>query len=332
MATAMGSLRRLLMAPSLRDVSFAGRGFPVTETAATRQLESVPQAVVTGFEWGIESKDRWEIERRLSLVDPEVQGFAYEGATMASVIRDAMPGRGGRTRELLQGAGRRHIFLNYIGIGFAMAKLPRPLWRKVVPEDLDGEEFYPPMSWLAVDGYGFDRAYFDPARWVEGQRQETPYAWDGHPEYFRRAVDQGIGRALWFIHGAHVGQVSSAVRRFASGRAPDLWAGVGLAATFAGCSTADELGVLRAEAGELHGHVAQGAVFAAKARHFSAAVPEHTRTALHALAGISVEAAAALADAAAPVPGAAGGVPAYELWRRAVREQLPAHTRQAFLE
>ncbi|MFF9322197.1 DUF1702 family protein [Streptomyces sp. NPDC014735] len=327
MATATGSLRRLLMAPSLRDVSFAGRGFPVAETAATRQLETIPQTVVTGFEWGIESKDLWETERRLSLVDPEVQGFAYEGATMASVIRDSLPGRGGRTRELLQGAGRRHIFLNYIGIGFAMAKLPRPLWKKVMPDDLDGEEFYPPMSWLAVDGYGFDRAYFDPARWVDDQRPDTPYAWEGRPDYFRRAVDQGIGRALWFIHGAHVGQVSAAVRRFASEREPDLWAGVGLAATFAGCSTTDELTALRAEAGELSGHVAQGSVFAAKARHFSATVPEHTRTALHALAGITVEAAAALADDAAPAPGAAGDVPTYELWRRAVREQLVAHTR-----
>ncbi|WP_175420751.1 DUF1702 family protein [Streptomyces griseus] len=332
MATAMGSLRSFLMAPSLRDVSFAGRGFPVTETAATRQLESIPQAVVAGFEWGVGSRDLWEIERRLALVDPQVRGFAYEGATMASVIRDAMPGRGGRTRELLQGAGRRHIFLNYIGIGFAMARLPRVLWKKVVPGDLVGEEFYPPMSWLAVDGYGFDRAYFDPVRRVQEQRRETPYAWEGDADYFRRAVDQGVGRALWFIHGARVGQVSSAVRAFASEREPDLWAGVGLAATFAGCSTAAELGVLRAEAGELWGHVAQGAVFAAKARHFSGTVPEHTRTALHALAGISVEAAAALADAAAPVSGGAGGVPTYELWRRAVRERLLPHTRQAFLE
>ncbi|WP_103532210.1 DUF1702 family protein [Streptomyces sp. SM11] len=320
MASAMGSLRRLLMAPSLRDVSFAGRGFPLTETAATRQLETIPQTVVTGFEWGIESKSLWETERRLSLVDLELQGFAYEGATMASVIRDSMPGRGGRTAQLLQGAGRRHVFLNYIGIGFAMAKLPRPLWKKVMPE-LDGEDFYPPMSWLAVDGYGFDRAYFHPARWVGQQRLDTPYAWDGHRDYFQRAVDQGIGRAVWFIHGARVDAVCAAVHRFPAERRPDLWAGVGLAATFAGCSTAAELASLRARSGELSGHVAQGSVFAAKARHFSGTVPEHTRTALHALAGITVESAAALADDAAPT-GAAGSVPAYEIWRRSVREKI----------
>lgn len=286
---------------------------------------------MTGFEWGIESRGLWETERRLSLVDPEVQGFAYEGATMAAVIRDAMPGRGGRTRELLQGAGRRHIFLNYIGIGFAMAKLPRPLWKKVMPE-LDGEEFYPPMVWLAVDGYGFDRAYFAPARWVDEQRLDTPYAWDGDAAYFQRAVDQGIGRALWFIHGAHVEHVAAAVRRFAADRQADLWAGVGLAATFAGCSTADDLAGLRRAAGDLRGHVAQGSVFAAKARHFSSAVPEHTRTALHALAGLTVEQAAALADDSAPAPSTAGDVPTYEVWRRSVREQLLVNADQAFRE
>ncbi|MFI8200503.1 DUF1702 family protein [Streptomyces sp. NPDC085942] len=325
MASATGSLRRLLMAPSLFDVSFAGRGFPVAETAATRQLETIPQTVVTGFEWGIESKSLWETERRLSLVDEELRGFAYEGATMASVIRDSMPGRGGRTAELLQGTGRGHIFLNYIGIGFAMAKLPRPLWKKVMPA-LDGEDFYPPMSWLAVDGYGFDRAYFDPKRWVDGQRLDTPYAWEGRPDYFQRAVDQGIGRALWFIHGARVEAVCAAVDRFASERRPDLWAGVGLAATFAGCSTAAELDALRARSGELAGHVAQGAVFAAKARHFSKTVPGHTRTALHALAGLTVESAAGLADDAAPPSGAGDGVPSYEIWRRSVREKLPVNS------
>jgi hypothetical protein len=321
--TATGALRKLLMAPALSEVSFAGRGFPVVPTPATAQLESIPQAVVTGFEWGIEARDLWETERRLELVDPELQGFAYEGATMASVIRDVMgPGRGRRTQDLMEGAnGRRHIFLNYIGIGFAMAKLPRPLWKKVMPE-LHGDEFYPPMLWLAVDGYGFDRAYFDTRRWIDEQRLDSPHPWDGHPDYFQRAFDQGVGRALWFIHGAHVDNVTAALRRFASSRHADLWAGVGLAATFAGASHSEDLSALYAAAGEHRGHLGQGSVFAAKARHFSRTVPEHTRIAVHALAGLTVEQAAALADDSTPDLKSTGPVPTYELWRTAVREQL----------
>ncbi|WP_312866250.1 DUF1702 family protein [Streptomyces boluensis] len=322
MATAMGALRRLLMAPSLKDVSFAGRGFPVVETAATRQLESIPQSVVCGFEWGIDASGVWELERRLSLVDPETRGFAYEGATMASTVRDVMgPRKGTRTEELLAGEGKRHIFLNYIGIGFAMARLPRPLWKKVMPQ-LPDESYYPQMSWLAVDGYGFDRAYFDTERWIDGQYVDRPYAWEGAAEYFPRAVDQGIGRALWFIHGARVDHVAAAVGRFAEGRQADLWAGVGLAATFAGCSTPEDLNALRHASGEYRDHLAQGSVFAAKARHHSGTVPEHTRTATHALAGVTVESAARLADDTYVPSGSSAAGPAYELWRHGVRARL----------
>src|SRR5690242_6783686 len=136
MSTVLGSLRRLVLTPSLADVTFARRGFPVTPTPATsraiERLEAIPQAVICGFEWGIDERDQWNVERRLELVEPELRGFAYEGATMAYTVRDAMAGgRGHRTRDLLAGPGRPHLFLTYIGIGFAMARLPRPLWKSV---------------------------------------------------------------------------------------------------------------------------------------------------------------------------------------------------------
>jgi hypothetical protein len=320
----MGALRRLLMAPSLDEVGFARRGFPVTQSAATRQLEAIPRSVVCGFEWGIEASGLTELERRLALVDAEVRGFAYEGATMACVIRDTMGRRGTRTLDLLKGPGLRHIFLNHIGIGFAMARLPRPLWAKAVPR-LTDDALYPQMSWLAVDGYGFDRAYFDTARWVQRQRLPEPYAFDGHPAYFTRAFDQGVGRALWFIHGARTDQVAAAVAAFAPERRCDLWSGVGLAATFAGCSTAADLASLAAAAGDARGHLAQGCVFAAKARHHGGTVPEHTHTATRALAGISVEQAARLADDSAVPAGQPGPEPAYETWRANVRGRLVSH-------
>lgn len=322
MASALGALRRLAMAPSLAEVSFAGRRFPVEPTEGTRRLEAVPQAVVCGFEWGIEDRDLADTERRLSMVDPEVRGFAYEGATMACVIRDVTGPRGHRTRDLLEGGGRPHIFLNYIGIGFAMARLPRPLWRKVVPK-LPGAEYYPAMSWLAVDGYGFDRAYFDTARWVGKQRVPETYAWEGDSDYFLRAVDQGIGRALWFMHGGRTAPVAAAVGQFATHRRADLWSGVGLAAAFAGGSTPADLAALCEDAGEDCGHVAQGAVFAAKARHHAGHVPEHTRVATRVLAGLDVESAAGLADDCGTSPAGAGRRPAYESWRQRVRERLP---------
>jgi enediyne biosynthesis protein E2 len=313
MATVLGALRRLVMAPSLADVTFEKRGFPVAGTEAAHWLEAIPQAVVCGFEWGIDGTGQWELERRLSLTTPELRGFAYEGATMAFTILDVMPGRGRhRTRDLLLGPGRPHIFLAYIGIGFAMARLPRATWKRVLP-DLSGSAYYPTMSWLAVDGYAFDRAYFDTKRYVDRQELPAAYPWLGAPEYFPRAADQGIGRALWFMCGAQVPDVSAAVRRFAVRRA----------------------------AGEYQAELAQGAVFAIKARDYSGCVPPHTNVAASALAGMSVADAVALADDAEvtddakvadaeKVPGAvvaggaAGRVPPYEQWRRNVQTHFAA--------
>jgi hypothetical protein len=322
MATTLGSLRNLLMTPSLAEVGFARRGFPVTETAATRRLEAIPQSVVCGFEWGIDARGLWDVERRLELVEPEMRGFAYEGAAMAFTIRDAMAfGRGTRTRELLRGPGQPHIFLAYIGIGFAMAKLPSPLWRNVVP-DLTGVRYHPTMSWFAIDGLGFDRAYFHTRTWVDEQRVPPPFPFAGDAAYFPRAHDQGVGRALWFIHGGHVANVAAAVDQFATGRRADLWSGVGLAATFAGGCGASDLAQLRRAAGPYQPHVGQGAVFAAKARDFSGFCPEHTAVALHALAGLSVADAAVLADDVAVTASGGTGKPAYERWREAVRDRV----------
>jgi hypothetical protein len=213
------------------------------------------------------------------------------------------------------------VLLTYIGIGFAMARLPRPLWRTIIP-DLTGSPYYPTMTWLAVDGYGFDLAYFHTRRYVDEQRVPAPYPWEGSPDYFPRAVDQGIGRALWFINGADPAAVAAAVDRFPDARRPDLWSGVGLAATFAGGCPADGLAALREAAGDHWPQLGLGVVFAIKARTFAGHVPEHSRLATEVLAGLSVPDAVAVADRAeASAAGANGHDPAplYEQWRNRIR-------------
>lgn len=322
MPTTLGSARRLILTPKLAAVTFANRGFPSTSSESTRRLEAIPQAVICGFEWGIDARDQWEVERRMDLIDPEMRGFAYEGATMAFTILDVM-GRGHRTRDLLLGAGQPHVLLAYIGMGFAMARLPRPLWKKVIP-DLSGDLSYPTMSWLAVDGYGFDRAYFDTRRWVDEQKVPASYPWEGSHDYFLRAVDQGIGRALWFIGGGQAPDVAATVRRFASHRQPDLWSGIGLAATYAGGSDDNGLAALRREAGASWPDMAVGAVFAASARAYAAFVPEHTEATCLALADISVDKAVSLGAATIVTSPAEGTEPAYELWRQRIRAHFGA--------
>jgi hypothetical protein len=328
MPSLFGSLRQYVLAPKLSAVTFAERGFPGAGAPATERLEAIPQAVVCGFEWGIAGRDLWDVERRLELVEPEQRGFAYEGAAMAFAVRDAMAGGSGKlTRALLLGPGAPHVLLTYIGIGFAMARLPRPLWRKIIP-DLTGSPYYPTMSWLAVDGYGFDLAYFHTGRYVDEQRVPPPYPWEGSPEYFPRAVDQGIGRALWFINGADPAAVAAAVDKFAEERRADLWSGVGLAATFAGGCSAEGLARVRESAGEHAPQLGVGVVFAIKAREFACHIPEHSALAAEHLAGLSVSDAVAIADRTEADAGepADGTVPLYEQWRSRIRAHFTAST------
>jgi hypothetical protein len=320
----LGTLRRLVLAPSPDSVTLAGRGFPGATSPTAGVLDAVPLAVVCGFEWGIEARGVTEIERRLELTDPLLRGFALEGATMATTVLDATAG-GHRTRDLLRGAGRPHTLLAYIGIGFAMARLPRVRWRKVLPE-LDLPPFHPTMSWLCVDGYGFDLAYFKSRRYVDAQRVPAAYPWAGRPEYFPRAVDQGVGRALWFIHGGRVDEVARAVARFDTERHADLWSGVGLAAAFAGGTTAGRLSDLPERAGPHRAELAVGAVFATRARMLAEFVPDHTAAATEALAGLSVREAGEIADRTAVTDadlpdGIGAGIdqPAYEVWRTRIR-------------
>src|ERR1044072_6982174 len=98
----LGTLRLGVLTPILRSVTFARRVFPGPGSSAAQHLELIPQSVICGFEWGIEQRTLWDVERRLETVSPDLRGFAYEGATMAYTVRDAMAAaRGRKARELL---------------------------------------------------------------------------------------------------------------------------------------------------------------------------------------------------------------------------------------
>lgn len=319
MAFTRTSVLRMVKGPRTCDVTGPGLGLPVGDPEVAGALDPIPRAVVVGFEFALESADVDDLVARLDLLDPALRGFGYEGATMAFTVLDATAGTH-RTKQLLEGHGRPHLFLAYIGIGFAMARLPRVLWPRVLP-DLDLPPYHPWLSWLAVDGYGFDLAYFHRDRYVHGLERPRPWPWLGRPEYFSRAVDQGVGRAIWFLERARPEAVAATVATFPVERRADLWSGVALAATVAGPG-GDRLERLARIAGDEYADwLAVGACFAAKGRTSGGHVPEHTEQASRLFTGLGAVAAADVADACA-VTTEDTGLPAYEVWRTAVRERL----------
>jgi enediyne biosynthesis protein E2 len=328
MATLTGRLRRRLLAPTEGDVTFAARGFPVTDGPAVRHLEAVPAAVVRGFRGTVDGSPLPEVAARAASEPDALRGFHHEGAVMAACVVDAMDPRGStRARDLLTGPARDHVLLGWIGVGFALAKLPPRIWSRAVP-DLDDVPHQAVLDALAIDGWAFDLAFFDPPRYLGRQERVPAVPWRGSTDGVPRVADQGLGRALWFFHGAQVARVAAAVESFAPHRRPDLWAGVGLAATLAGGAAADDLRRL-ADAGDGGDadELALGAVLAARAAQDAAAdtgtVPAHVATGVRALAGTTVRDAADLVTALAPEPDASG-VPAYLSWRERIRARFAA--------
>jgi hypothetical protein len=274
---------------------------------------------LTGYGYGAEARSCAEAEERLEDIPRQFRGFAYEGAAMSFTLLDAIPlGGGGRFTSFLAGRASDHVYMAYIGAGWAMARLPAPLWSRITAPD-------PLLRWLVLDGYGFHQAYFHTGRYVHERFQPASFRWPpgGPAWYANRVIDQGIGRAMWFVAGADAELAATMVDRFPEPRRGDLYSGAGLAACYAGGAGPDELRRFMKRAGSFGPQVAQGAAFAAAARVQAGLVTPHTELASEVLCGMTPDDAAQVCALALPdlsqLPD--DGPPAYEVWRQRIASE-----------
>jgi enediyne biosynthesis protein E3 len=352
MSAITGRARRRLLRPDTAEVTFERRGFAVG-SAAQHHLENLGAAFLNGLALGLNDGPIPELTDALESMEPDRRGFGYEGAATGLAIHDARsPLARRRLGDFAKGPGSRHSYLMQFGVGWSMARLPRPLWHRVQLPD-------PVLQWLTLDGYGFHQAYFHTDRYVRSRivpRARPP--WPDPIGYAPRAVDQGIGRGLWFVCGADVDLIRTEVEAFPVGRHADLWAGIGLAATYAGGTDTQSLTQLVESAGRHRPQLAQGSAFGAKARLRAGLVLPETVEAVRILADCPLGIAADLTDAAlvgltdddlitaaptgdspaghaaaddAPAGQARAGKPpagdvpegpAFELWRRRIQREL----------
>jgi enediyne biosynthesis protein E3 len=320
MTTMTGRLRRQVLMPAADEVTFAKRGFEPARPETQSRLERTGATFLYGLGLALASAEPDEFTPTLDELEPQLRGFAYEGAGMGVAIGDAMtPWPRRSLEEFIAGEGAKHKYMVQVGIGWAMARLPRPLWGRIVT----GE---PLLHWLALDGFGFHQAYFHTEQFVrrhEPIRMTPPWAdpWG----YAPRALDQGVGRALWFVNGADVERVATSISTFAPERHRDLWCGIGLASTYAGYVDGPDLEKLGKLSGEHRLALAQGSAFAAKARLLAGLVTPHTVEATRIHCGLDVEAASAVTDRQlVDLPADDPEGPDFEVWRRRIQEQLSA--------
>ncbi|MGA4844427.1 DUF1702 family protein [Streptomyces sp. G45] len=321
MGANLRALRRRVLTPSVAQVRLDRRGFRKKDPMAQELLETIGRNFLKGYGHAVESRTLAELEHRLDGVPERFRGFAHEGAAMGCTVLDALPGSGGkRLSALLAGDGRHHVYMAYVGIGWAMARLPRFRWPDVSSTD-------PLIRWLILDGYGFHQAYFKTEKYVYGTYQDLSLRWpDGPAPYVRRAVDQGIGRALWFVGGTDPDAVMTLTERFPAERRGDLVSGIGLAATYAGGADEAELRKLAQRAGQLRPQLAQGSAFAAEAREKAGLTGPETHLGTQVLCGLDAADAARVCRDLRPsgtASAAADGL-AYEQWRQQVAQDIAA--------
>jgi enediyne biosynthesis protein E3 len=246
----------------------------------------------------------------------ELRGFAVEGAAMSSALADIMTFSGGRRlRALSHDYGDHYAHLIHVGAGWAFARLRRQPWRGV----RFGE---PVLRWLAWDGWGFHQTFFGAHEILERQFLEPAARGEVRP-----IRDQGAGRALWFYAGADPARIAAIIGQFPEPRRSDLWAGIGLAASYTGAQPPAVVEKLARAADGYRDHLAQGSAFAAKAHLLAGQVPAASARAIEVLAGVQPAIAAGWTDACFREVAADGGdsVTTYQRWRARIRDAFLQH-------
>ncbi|HEV2886904.1 MAG TPA: DUF1702 family protein [Jatrophihabitans sp.] len=315
------NLRSRLLTPKRRETTMAFRGFHPRDDRARTVLESAGNAFLDGFAMAAGTSSSADTAARLQYLPASTRGFGYEGAGMALGLLEAGRPRKGELQQFLTRWADSHVYMAYVGLGWALARLPRPLWRRPTAAAAD-----PVLSWLVLDGYGFHEAYFHTDRIVGAHQRATGLSWQGHTgdDAVQSVFDQGVGRALWFVCGADPHQIATTLPGFGRRRRPDLISGLGLAASYAGGGDADTFAALREIAGEHAPQLAQGSVFAAETRARAGNLTPNTEAACLALAGIPVAEAVELAAATRPVEAVIDGEVSFQVWRRRIADSLAA--------
>lgn len=309
-----GSVRQLLSL-SLEEARFQTRGFAAADPAKQLALETIGQTFIKGYNAAVAAPNAEAVLRSINGILQAELGFAVEGAAMGAAVADAVSFRKSLLPACIEAFRLDFTYLAHVGAGWSLARVP---WsRRRILAELD-----PLLRWLAFDGLGFHDTYFRHRRILAGWRRERS-------GYAARAYDQGVGRALWFVAGGSAVTAITLLTRLPEARHGDLWAGLGLAMTYAGPVTDDDVAATYEAAGPHRAQFGQGVAFACEARFLARHVPVHTELAARAVWSIGAEQLSSLVRAVRDrLPIAESNVPRYEIWRRAVAGALPQTTGQ----
>lgn len=303
--TIAGKIRRTLFGIPSEKAVFSRPGFA---KEAWLRFQPVAHSLVEGYHATLEDSRFEVLAPRLEAFAPELHGFAYEGAGMGIAALDCIAPWKDRLTAFIDGPAGPHIYPTYVGVGLALARLHKQPERYLSRLD-------PFLGWVVVDGYGFHEGFFRRRRYIDQRAVPTHLS-----PYARRLFDQGLGRCIWFSSGGVVDLVTSIIAPFPEDRHAEIWSGVGLACAYAGGATREEVERLLEIARPYRPLLARGAAVASQGRLKAGNMAAHTEMACQVFCGLSSRQAAQIADSTQENLPTNSSEPAYEIWRKRVRD------------
>ena len=315
MAISLSKLRRSLMGVSPKKATSFSEG----NTETWKHLETAVLAALEGYHATLDSSKFEALIPRLDTVSLELRGYAYEGAAMGLTGLDCMLPWKKRLRAYMAGPGAPHIYMVHIGAGEALALLRRN------PEPFIARLEDRVICWLVMDGYGFHKGFFSRRRYVD--KQEVPAYLSS---YARRIFDQGLGRSIWFLAGAHASRIAATIAAFPAPRQADLWVGIGVACTYVGGVSRTVVEALQEAAGSYRAQMAMGAAFVAKGRQLAGNPVPHTDLVCEILWGLTAHQTADVTTVAFQNLPTDGPEPAFEILQQRILAQFAERTERVY--
>jgi hypothetical protein len=224
--SALTRLKSLVFSLPRKEASFERREFPGVNSPSRPHLETILHAFLDGYSLALIESNTKELVRRLhSSVAPEFVGFAYEGIGLYLSMLDLMIPGSGRLEAFTHAAGAPYDYITMVGAGFAIARVPLAVQRMESYQKRLDEV----TAFCLADGYGFHEGFFKWKSFADG-RKPAPARFNLQN---RTLYDSGIARAMWWVYGADPVAIAAAISRFDEERRPEMWAGIGVALSYA---------------------------------------------------------------------------------------------------
>ncbi len=191
----------------------------------------------------------------LEAADIEFRSIAYESASMSIVLEDLKQGEQlTNWFQFLNESASAHATQVHVGLGWAFAqalKNPMPYL----------SELHPMMRYRVLDGYGYYEGIFRRRRSIINHLKL-----EAADAIASAALDQGLGRSIWYLNKGIIDDAKTMIEGFAIGRQKDLWRGLGIAIAYVGGCDEDTLGEIFSKADSFKTQLATGAAMALVSR------------------------------------------------------------------